>query len=96
MAKQTKLGGTFTLPGTSISLYRMGYGAMQLAGPQKRMFWYNFKRRCSMRRCAWLFTQTRTVAAVSLSISQALCSRTTTTRRLPRSAISSTNSSQDY
>jgi pyridoxine 4-dehydrogenase len=34
MAKQTKLGGTFTLPGTSISLYRMGYGAMQLAGPE--------------------------------------------------------------
>jgi pyridoxine 4-dehydrogenase len=34
MTKQTKLGGIFTLPGTSISLYRMGYGAMQLAGPQ--------------------------------------------------------------
>ena len=34
MTTQTKLGGTFTLPGTSISLYRMGYGAMQLAGPQ--------------------------------------------------------------
>ena len=34
MMKQTKLGGTFTLPGTSISLYRMGYGAMQLAGPE--------------------------------------------------------------
>src|ERR1700740_1143968 len=34
MAKQRKLGGTVTLPGTSISLYRMGYGAMQLAGPQ--------------------------------------------------------------
>jgi pyridoxine 4-dehydrogenase len=34
MTEQTKLGGTFTLPGTSISLYRMGYGAMQLAGPQ--------------------------------------------------------------
>jgi pyridoxine 4-dehydrogenase len=33
MAKQTKLGGTFTLPGASTSLYRMGYGAMQLAGP---------------------------------------------------------------
>lgn len=28
------LGGTFTLPGTSMSLARMGYGAMQLAGPQ--------------------------------------------------------------
>jgi aryl-alcohol dehydrogenase-like predicted oxidoreductase len=34
MTKQTKLGGTFTLPSTSISLNRMGYGAMQLAGPQ--------------------------------------------------------------
>ena len=30
----TKLGGKFTFPGTSISVYRMGYGAMQLAGPQ--------------------------------------------------------------
>jgi aryl-alcohol dehydrogenase-like predicted oxidoreductase len=29
-----KLGGTFTLPGTSIILQRLGYGAMQLAGPQ--------------------------------------------------------------
>jgi pyridoxine 4-dehydrogenase len=27
------LGGSFTLPGTSMSLNRMGYGAMQLAGP---------------------------------------------------------------
>jgi len=32
--QQTDLGGSFTLPGTSISLKRMGYGAMQLAGPQ--------------------------------------------------------------
>jgi pyridoxine 4-dehydrogenase len=32
MPISTKLGGTFTLPGTSINLYRMGYGAMQLAG----------------------------------------------------------------
>ena len=31
---KAKLGGEFTLPGTSISLYRMGYGAMQLAGPE--------------------------------------------------------------
>jgi len=29
----TKLGGSFTLPGTSIAMHRMGYGAMQLAGP---------------------------------------------------------------
>jgi pyridoxine 4-dehydrogenase len=28
------LGGNFTLPGSSITLNRMGYGAMQLAGPQ--------------------------------------------------------------
>src|SRR5215471_9061157 len=27
------LGGSFTLPGNSIALRRMGYGAMQLAGP---------------------------------------------------------------
>jgi len=33
-AKQTKLGGTFTLPGAAANLYRMGYGAMQLAGPE--------------------------------------------------------------
>ena len=34
MAERLKLGGAFTLPGTSTSLKRMGYGAMQLAGPQ--------------------------------------------------------------
>jgi pyridoxine 4-dehydrogenase len=34
MTKQTKLGGTFTLSGTANRLYRMGYGAMQLAGPE--------------------------------------------------------------
>jgi pyridoxine 4-dehydrogenase len=34
MTKQTDLGGTFTLPDTSMTLNRMGYGAMQLAGPQ--------------------------------------------------------------
>ena len=33
MTKQLDLGGRFTLPGISISLTRMGYGAMQLAGP---------------------------------------------------------------
>ena len=27
------LGDSFTLPGSSITLRRMGYGAMQLAGP---------------------------------------------------------------
>src|SRR5947209_7677393 len=34
MTKQLGLGGSFTLPGTSMSLKRMGFGAMQLAGPQ--------------------------------------------------------------
>jgi aryl-alcohol dehydrogenase-like predicted oxidoreductase len=28
-----RLGGRFTFPGTNLSVYRMGYGAMQLAGP---------------------------------------------------------------
>jgi pyridoxine 4-dehydrogenase len=34
MAKQLNLGGTFTFSGTSMNVHRMGYGAMQLAGPQ--------------------------------------------------------------
>ncbi len=33
MTKPMNLGGSFTLPGTSMNLNRMGYGAMQLAGP---------------------------------------------------------------
>jgi hypothetical protein len=37
MTKRRKLGGSFTLPNTSISLYRIGYGAMQLAGPGIRL-----------------------------------------------------------
>jgi pyridoxine 4-dehydrogenase len=32
MTKETKLGGTFKFPNNSTSVYRMGYGAMQLAG----------------------------------------------------------------
>jgi aryl-alcohol dehydrogenase-like predicted oxidoreductase len=32
MAKVEKLGGTFTFPGTNMTVKRMGYGAMQLAG----------------------------------------------------------------
>lgn len=32
MTQQTHLGGSFTLPNTSIALNRLGYGAMQLAG----------------------------------------------------------------
>ncbi len=34
MTKQTDLGGSFTPANTSMTLNRMGYGAMQLAGPQ--------------------------------------------------------------
>jgi aryl-alcohol dehydrogenase-like predicted oxidoreductase len=33
MTTQTDLGGTFTLPKTLMTLKRLGYGAMQLAGP---------------------------------------------------------------
>src|SRR6201982_223043 len=33
MMKPTDLSASFTLPGTSMRLKRMGYGAMQLAGP---------------------------------------------------------------
>jgi len=32
MTKQTHLAGSFSLPGTSITINRIGYGAMQLAG----------------------------------------------------------------
>lgn len=34
MLEQVDLAGTFTLPGTSLTVNRMGYGAMQLAGSQ--------------------------------------------------------------
>src|ERR1700758_4737220 len=34
MIPEIDLAGSFTLPGTSITVNRMGYGAMQLAGPQ--------------------------------------------------------------
>jgi pyridoxine 4-dehydrogenase len=34
MTQQTELAGSFTLPNTSVTMNRMGYGAMQLAGPQ--------------------------------------------------------------
>ncbi len=33
MIQQTDLAGRFTLPGTAMTVNRMGYGAMQLAGP---------------------------------------------------------------
>jgi pyridoxine 4-dehydrogenase len=34
MIEQVELAGSFTLPRTSMTLNRMGYGAMQLAGPE--------------------------------------------------------------
>ncbi|MBV8134813.1 MAG: oxidoreductase [Deltaproteobacteria bacterium] len=34
MMKPIGLGGSFTFPNTSLTVNRMGYGAMQLAGPQ--------------------------------------------------------------
>jgi pyridoxine 4-dehydrogenase len=34
MTNQTNLGAAFTFPNTSMTMNRMGYGAMQLAGPQ--------------------------------------------------------------
>jgi aryl-alcohol dehydrogenase-like predicted oxidoreductase len=33
MMKQIQLGGTFNFPGTTFTVHRVGYGAMQLAGP---------------------------------------------------------------
>ncbi len=33
MSTTTNLGGSFTLPGTALTVNRVGYGAMQLAGP---------------------------------------------------------------
>ncbi|QMV17778.1 oxidoreductase [Granulicella sp. 5B5] len=33
MSSTPNLAGTFTFPGTSLTVHRMGYGAMQLAGP---------------------------------------------------------------
>lgn len=33
MTNETALGGSFTLPGSPVTVRRMGYGAMQLAGP---------------------------------------------------------------
>lgn len=34
MTKTINLGGSFTFPGTAMTVHRMGYGAMQLSGPQ--------------------------------------------------------------
>jgi pyridoxine 4-dehydrogenase len=34
ITKSIELGGSFTFPGTAMTVNRMGYGAMQLAGPQ--------------------------------------------------------------
>jgi pyridoxine 4-dehydrogenase len=33
MSEAKKLGGSFAFPGTALQVHRMGYGAMQLAGP---------------------------------------------------------------
>ncbi|WP_306601535.1 aldo/keto reductase family oxidoreductase [Geothrix sp. 21YS21S-2] len=33
MTRRTQLSGTFKFPGTTIAVHRIGYGAMQLAGP---------------------------------------------------------------
>src|SRR3954467_9611594 len=33
MTEEKMLGGSFSFPGSSLSVHRMGYGAMQLAGP---------------------------------------------------------------
>jgi pyridoxine 4-dehydrogenase len=39
-SQESNLGGTFTFPGTSITVKRMGYGAMQLAGRDgDKMVW---------------------------------------------------------
>ena len=34
MLQQTDFAGSFTLSGTTMTVNRMGYGAMQLAGPE--------------------------------------------------------------
>lgn len=40
MTKQPDIGGTFTFPNTSLTIKRMGYGAMQLAGRDgNKMAW---------------------------------------------------------
>src|ERR1700675_1072796 len=55
MIEQTDLAGNFTLPGTSITVNRMGYGAMQLAGRDgNKLVWgasarYRCSDRCSTR-----------------------------------------------
>ena len=36
MTTQIHLAGSFTFPNTSMTVNRMGYGAMQLAGPEVR------------------------------------------------------------
>lgn len=33
MTNKTQLGGSFTFPGTALTVHRIGYGAMQLSGP---------------------------------------------------------------
>src|SRR5580692_10763189 len=40
MAKEATMAGNFTLPGSSLTVNRMGYGAMQLAGKEgNKLVW---------------------------------------------------------
>jgi hypothetical protein len=36
MIEQTDLAGSFTVPGSAMTVNRMGYGAMQLAGGESK------------------------------------------------------------
>ena len=53
MTEQADLAGSFTLPGTSMTVNRMGYGAMQLAGRDGSCLGaaagYRCRHRCSAR-----------------------------------------------
>jgi hypothetical protein len=53
MIEQTNLAGSFTLPRTSMTVNRMGYGAMQLAGRDgNKLGWGLPRYRCSDRPSA--------------------------------------------
>jgi hypothetical protein len=45
MLQRTDLAGSFILPGTAITVNGMGYGAIQLAGPEV----WGFPARCECR-----------------------------------------------
>ena len=51
MTEQLDLGGTFTLPNTSITLNRTGYGAMQLAGQDGDKRVWGFPRDVPGAKC---------------------------------------------